>query len=189
MSDNEETSQQKTISLPTFSGGKKKYAMWWKRFAAYAKIKKFNEALDKNFDLPSDPKNITGTDDEKKQLKKNLVMNDLAIACLTMAFVQEEDMEYIEDSATTNYPDGIAKDVVVNLTSHYRPADRLSAVEAETEMRSVKLGPKEDPESYFKRVAVVKSKFRKSKTFDEATLIANLMSDAPDCYHDTLTSE
>ena len=93
-SESEDTSYQKTISLPTFSGGKKAFAMWWKRFNAYATIKKFAGALDKNFTLPSDPENITGTDEEKKKKKANVVMNNLAIACLTMAFLSEEDMEY-----------------------------------------------------------------------------------------------
>ena len=119
----------------------------------------------------------------------NVIRNDLGIACLTMAFLSEEDMEFIEDSSTVLYPNGIAKDVVKSLTSNYHPADRLSAVEAETEMRGVKPWEKKDAESYFKRVAVVKSKYRKSKTFDEATLIANLMSNAPECYHDTLPQE
>ena len=164
-SDNEDTSQQKTIGLPTFLGGKKKYAIWWKKFTAYTTLKKFAGALDKNFDLQNDPENITSTDEEKKKYKANVVRNNLAVACPTMAFLSEEDMEYLEDSATTNYPNGIAKNVVVSLSDHYRPADRLSAVEAETEMRGVKLGAKENPESYFKRVAVVKSKYRKEQNF------------------------
>ena len=119
----DETSYQKTISLPTFSGGKKEYAIWWKRFTAYATIKKFAGALEKNFTLPSDPENITGTDTEKKKHKANVVMNDLAIACLTMAFLSEEDMEYLEDSATDKYPRGIANAVVESLTKLVLPTD------------------------------------------------------------------
>ena len=81
--------------------------------------------------MPSDPKNITCTDEQKKKYKANVAMNSLAVACLTMDFLSEEDMEYLKDLATTGYPNGIAKEVVKSLTNHYRPADRLSAVEAE----------------------------------------------------------
>ena len=40
-----------------------------------------------------------------------------------------------------------------------------------------------------KKIAVVKSKYKKGKVFDEESLIANTMSNAPESYHDTLTQE
>ena len=75
-----EKEEAKTVTLPTFSGGKKKYAIWWKRFQAYAIIKKFDDALDPNFALPADPKNITGTDEQTLEQVKKVTMNNLAIA-------------------------------------------------------------------------------------------------------------
>ena len=105
---------------------------------------------------------------------------------MTMAFLSKEDMEYLEDSATNKYENGVAKEVAESLLNAYRPKDRLSAVEAEQEMRKVKLTATMDPDNYFKKVAVVKSKYKKSKTFDDATIIANTMSNAPSCYHDTI---
>ena len=62
MSSDSET-HSKTVTLPTFQGGKKKFAVWWKRFLAYATLKKFAEALEPKFVLPSNPDNLTGTDD------------------------------------------------------------------------------------------------------------------------------
>jgi hypothetical protein len=35
----------KTVKIPTFDGQKKNFVMWWTRFKAYAKEKKFSEAL------------------------------------------------------------------------------------------------------------------------------------------------
>ena len=67
-----EEKEQKSISLPTFSGKKKDFNIWWKRFNAYATMKNFSQALDKNFSLPSDPENLTGTDDKKEEDKKKL---------------------------------------------------------------------------------------------------------------------
>ena len=72
-----EKEENKTVTLPTFSGGKKKYAIWWKRFQAYAIIKKFDDALDPNFALPTDPKNITGTDEQKQKELKKVTMNKI----------------------------------------------------------------------------------------------------------------
>ena len=181
--------EQKTVSLPSFSGKKKDYSIWWKRFTAYATIKKFDPALVDGFELPDDPENIKGTDEEKAALKKNVVMNNLAVACLTMALQTEEDLEYLDDSATVMYENGVAYEVANSLRKTHRPDDRLFAVEAETEMRRVKLNSTNDPDDYFKKVAVVKSKYKNSKVFDESTLIANVMDNVPECYEDTVAQE
>jgi len=61
----------------------------------------------------------------------------------------------------------------------YRPKDRLYTVEEETEMRKVVLGKIENPDRYFKRIGVVKRKYKKSKTFTEEELIAHTMSTVP----------
>ena len=75
--------------------------------------------MEPTFTLPSDPDNLVGTDEQKEEMKKNVVMNNLAIACLTMAFVSEEDMDYLEDSATVHYELGVAKDMVDSLLDEY----------------------------------------------------------------------
>ena len=105
--------------------------------------------------LPSDPDNLTVADKEKKKVKVKITKNDLAIACLTMEFQGEENLEYVEDSSTTAYPNGIATEVVKDLKENYNPTNQLSAVETATKMSAVTLSPTDDPDSYFKRVAVV----------------------------------
>ena len=117
----ESSTQQKTVSLPSFSGTKKDYAIWIRRFNAYATLKKFNEALEEAFVLPTDPSNLTTTGDAKEKEQKAIIANDLAVACLTMSFTEPEDLEYVDDSATTKYPNGIAKEVMKALTKEYRP--------------------------------------------------------------------
>ena len=74
-----------------------------------------------------------------------------------------------------------------SLVKEYRPKDRLSVVEAETEQRKVKLRANENPEHYFKRLGVVKSKWKKSKIFTEEDMIAHTMLTTPEIYLDTLT--
>ena len=177
----------KTVSLPAFSGEKKNYEVWLKRFMAYSTIKGFLVALIQTFNLPADPNTLSTSADTKEKEEKAITQNSLAIACLMMSFTKIEDMEHIETSATTEYPAGIASEVMKLLMTEYNPKDKLSAVEAETAMRKVKLSATGNPDKYFKKVNVVKSKYRKSKTFTEESLIANLMTGAPECYHDTLT--
>ena len=179
----------KTVSLPLFSGKKEDYSVWRKRFMAYANIKKFGAALVSGFNLPTDPEKLTGTDEHKNQMKKNVVMNNLAVACLTMALQTEDDLDYLNNLATKAYEDGIAHGVVTLLRDAHRPSDRLTAVEAETEMRKVQLNDTDDPDEYFKKVSVVRSKYKNSKTFDESTLIANVMAGVSECYQDTIAQE
>ena len=56
----------KIVSLPVFSGKKKDYSVWWKRFTAYANIKKFGAALVSGFNLPTDSEKVTRTDEHKE---------------------------------------------------------------------------------------------------------------------------
>ena len=93
------------------------------------------EALKEEFSLPIDPAVSEGsTATEQAESLKRVKKNDLAVACLTMSFTTDEDMEYIEESATSYYPDGIAMKITAAMKKNYRPVDRLAAVETETEM-------------------------------------------------------
>lgn len=69
----------------------KDYAIWIKRFNAYATIKKVSDALDEAFVLPSDPLNLTTTGEALVIEQKAIVSNNLAVACLTMSFTEPEE--------------------------------------------------------------------------------------------------
>ena len=172
----EKSIDNKTVSLPSFLGEKKDYEVWLKRFTAYATLKGFSVALRDTHVLPTDPEALTTTGDAKEKEEKAITQNNLAIACMTMSFTKLEDMDSIEDSATAKYPNGVASEVIKILATEYNPKDTLSAVEAETTIRKVKLSATGNPDKYFKKISVVKSKFRKSKKFSEESLIANTIS-------------
>ena len=91
-----EDKEQKSISLPTFSGKKKDFNIWWKHFNAYETMKNFAPALNKNFPLPSNPENLTGIYEKKEEDEKKVIKNNLAIACMKMAFLSKEDVEYLK---------------------------------------------------------------------------------------------
>ena len=104
-----------------------------------------------------------------------------------MLFTEPKDIEYIDDSATTSYPNNIAREIMKALRKEYRSKDRPSAVEAETELSSVLLGKTENPDRYFKRLGVVKSKWTRSKTITEEMFTAHPMATVLAIYLDGLT--
>ena len=174
----------KTVSLPAFTGEKDDYAMWQRKFSSYAVIKNFARALKNNFTLPDDPEGYLS---EKE--KTAVEMNELAIACLTMSFMTDEDMQIIEQSATEDYPEGIARVVMKELQDLHRPMDRIAVIEAETEMRELRMSEDEDPNKFFKALAVIQSKYSACKKYDDESLISIVMSKAPACFHNILTQE
>ena len=131
----------KALSLPAFTGEKDDYAIWLRKFNNYAVIKNFARALKNNFTLPDDPEGTLLSEKEKKAVE----MNELAIACLTMSFMTDEDIQIVEQSSTEDYPDGISRVVMKEMQDHYRPMDRIAVIEAETEMRELRMSENEDP--------------------------------------------
>ena len=80
------------VKLAQFDGGESSYPIWETRFAAYARLKRFEQALRDNVDLPDSQRNydmmlakITPTNDEHAKMK-NARANKIAVAQLTMAF-------------------------------------------------------------------------------------------------------
>ena len=175
----------KSVSLPAFTGEKDDYAMWQRKFNSYAVIKNFSQALKKDFKLPAKPEGSSLSEEEKKAVEKN----ELAIARLTMSFMTDEDMQIIEQSATEDYLEGIARVVMKELQDHHRPMDRLAVIETETEMRELRMSKDEDPNKFFKALVVIQSKYSACKKYDDESLISIVISKAPACFHNILTQE
>ena len=106
-----------------------------------------------------------------------------------MAFTTAEDMEFVDMLATTEYPQGQAKEVIKTLRKKYRPQDWISTVEAEAELMNLKMKGNRNPDEYFRKLAVIKNKYKDSKSFDESTLIAMTIAKAPQKYSTVLASE
>ena len=120
----------KTVTLPKWDGGEKTFQMWWVRFQAYAKTHKFKEAIavTMDADLPNnDSDALNENADKAKILAKR--QNEVAMASLTMAFTKEEQMGYIYEAQTDDYPDGITFLVIWQLLQKYKPANTMSRIE------------------------------------------------------------
>ena len=185
-----DNSQSKAVMLPTFSGKAKDYAVFWPRFLAYATLKGFADVLTRaTTQLPVDPKALDADAEIRKVQKMALQQNKLAMASFTMAFTTGELMEYIEDAKSEEYTGGRADLVTEGLIRKYRPTDRISGVEAEKELMKLKMVKDEDPDKYFRKLAVLKNRYRSNgNTSDEQKLIAATLAKAPATYGSVLTS-
>ena len=182
----------KSLTVPQFSGKEDKYEFWLYKLKAVAVAKDFIDALDKDrCGLPDDPSTVdqeTDTD-KKKKLEQAIKNNKMAMAMITMSFDTADLFEYIENSKTDEYPEGKAHEVLSGMQKHYRPSDRIANVEAETELMKLKMNKKNDPEEFFRKIAVLKNKYKDSKsTFTEDKLIAMTIAKAPRKYSSVITA-
>ena len=178
----------KTFHIPTFNSKEEEFAVFWPRFQAYGTLKKFSKVLKEDNDLPDDPEDLSSNTIEKKLEKEAIEANEMAVATFTMAFTTAGLMEHVEESKNDAYPGGVAYEIVKKLTNKYRPADRISGVEAEKELLKLKMRKEDDPDEYFSKLAVLKNKYRKNKTtFDEEKMIAATLAKAPKKYSAVLT--
>lgn len=179
----------KSLQIPTFNGKENEFALFWPRFQACATLKKFSKVLKKTCNLPNDPNSLLSTSSVAKKQQELIDLNDLALALFTMAFTTGKLMEYIEESKTTEYNGGVASTVAERLVNKYQPADRISGVEAETELMKLKMKKNKDPDKFFGKLAILKNKYRKnSKTFDDEKMIAATIARAPKKYSAVLTN-
>ena len=60
-------SDNSRVTIPTFSGKDKDFGVFWPRFKAYAVMKRFNDVLNENNDLPTDPTTLSSNADAKQK--------------------------------------------------------------------------------------------------------------------------
>ena len=84
------------VPLPVFSGEKKAYAGWLRRFKAYAQLHNFHEALSEQADMPESSETVLDvkTDEGSKQAAA-VERNTRAMTALT--FVLQEAVNNNDD--------------------------------------------------------------------------------------------
>ena len=177
------------MQVPTFNGKKATFGIWWPRFRAYCTVKKIGRALYQSFALPPDPSKVPTTPEDKKDFLRVIQDNDECVAGLTLAFTTTQLMEFVVQSETQEYPQGIAKDIVTKLFRKYRPTDTISSVEAENALIALKFKESAHLDQFFTKLSVLKSTYSESKKFTEEALIPLVLAKAPSKYSSALTSE
>jgi hypothetical protein len=126
----------KTIKIPLFDGKSKNFVMWWIRFKAYSKVMGLHQALnvDPEPDLPvtqKDGEQLDQKDAGNKKAIDAMNRNDRALSNLAVAFTTAKAMVHLHKAGSTEWPDGLASNVVKSLMRKYRPQDLISGIEYE----------------------------------------------------------
>ena len=160
-------------------------------FQAYAKIHKFKEAIAETVDAELPDKDSDALDentDKDKILAKR--QNEIAMASLTMAFTKEEQMGYIYEAQTDDYPDSIAFLVTRQLLQKYKPTGTMSRIELRQQLNQIKMNKNEDPKTLFEQIGAVRNAYNtKTRNIDEEDLIAVILDAAPEEHQAVLTAE
>ena len=185
----------KTVRVPIFNGKLEAFQTQWVRFRAYAKLGGFLKAISESPepDLPNNQNeadNPTGTDEEIKKMKAAVDRNDSAMASLTLAFETDELIAMILSVQSTDWPEGLASDVIKKLKNKYKPQDIMSLVDKKVELNKIKMKATDDPKVLFDQITAVETRFQtKTHQIKEEDKIAIILSQAPMKYKTVLTNE
>jgi len=190
-----EQEDSKTVRVPTFNGEKGLFQTWWIRFRAYAKVAGFIKALETTpeNDLPGnqiEADALTGNDDDTKKKLAAVKRNDAAMANLTLAFTSDELIALILTSQTSDWPEGLASEVVKELIKKYKPDDIMSLVDEKVALNKIRMSSNEEPKQLFERIKAVEVQYNtKTKKISEPDKIAVVLSQAPSMYKSVITAE
>ena len=137
------------IKIPQLTD-RDRYAVWRNQFCAVATVKGFAPALVKGFKskFPSSHDATLAENNDGKAQKKALVMNDLAVAMLTLALNSTEDQNRIEESKSDEFPNGIAEDIMVSLDKDMKAGGTVTKADCQLALLELKLEKNEDPKQF-----------------------------------------
>jgi hypothetical protein len=97
--------------------------------------------------------------EQGKMVAKAKERNSLAMANLTMAFQTENLFGLIYKTMSTDWPGGLAHEVVVQLFNKYSPDDRISRVELRSMLNGVSMKNSEDLSVLFEQVSAIQNRY------------------------------
>jgi hypothetical protein len=138
----------------------------------------------------SDAVVINIANEQGKMVAKAKERNSLAMDNLTVAFETENLFGLIYKTMSTDWPGGLAHEVVVQLFNKYSPDDRISRVELRSMLNGVSMKNSEDPSVLFEQVSAIQNRYDTDvHHIDEEELIAVVMGAAPEKYLSVITCE
>jgi hypothetical protein len=160
MADND----SRTVRIPLFDGKSKGFVLWWIRFKAYAKERKFSQALgstpEKDLPVMQEPTDkLDSSDVDNKKAIEAMARNEKALSNLAVAFTTSKAMVHHHKAACTEWPDGLACNVMKSLLKKYQLQDIISGIEYENALRSFKLKKGQDPTELFDHITEVNTQY------------------------------
>ena len=185
-------SENKSITLPTFSGKDEAFQVWWTKFRALATAKGFAKTLfGRDPDLPENDQVTLEPDKDQDKLKiEAKKMNSLGMAYLLQAFKSEANISLPYKTMDRDWPGGLAYATVGKLLAIYKPDDTVTEVEVYEKLLNVKMKKNADPKVLFEQVAAIQNWYNTdSKKLPKEQVIAVVLKAAPKEYASVLTAE
>ena len=133
---------------------------------------------------------IDETTAEGKKVAAAKKRNATAMACLTIAFTSEANMCLVYEAVTSEWPSGLAHQVVSALFKKYQPQDTMTKVELRQQLNKISMKGTDDPMKLFEQISAIKNRYNTAtKKIEEEDLIATVLEKAPKEYQALLTSE
>ena len=172
--------------VPTFSGKKEDYLVWWTKFQAYCAQQGYSDALDPGFvsKLPADdatPLDETNSDEKKQADAKK--MNLKAMAAFATAFETARMLILLHKVKTDKWSDGLACELVKKLKGKFVPSKENVAIESTLMMNEIKMGYKDDPSTLFEQMSEIEILCADAKKhLDEDTMVGFVLKALPTQY-------
>ena len=191
MDDDDDKLSMKSVKLPVFSGDHKHFQTWWFRFSAFATMWKFKPAVGQTaeLDLPESEAAALNTDanvaEKQKMAKKR---NAIAFANLTAALDSPSLIGILMRAQTTEWPSGLACNVIKQLFEKYEPKDTVSLIDMNRLKQKIGLtNAQGNPQELFEQIAAIENQFKME--IPEAEKVAMAIEKLPVEYRSVLTAE
>ena len=158
--------QKVTVNIPKFTGEANDFQMWWTRLMSHATVCKFASCLktSKEADLPDSqtdyetmPTSTAAETTAQKKAENAAKRNDLAMATFAMAFATEALMNLVHKAQSSDWPQGLAHNVVASSFKKHRPTDLITRVELRQQLNATSMKKDDDPSTLFEQVATIEN--------------------------------
>ena len=129
---NDESVAIHSVRMPMFDGTHATFQVWWMRFTAFAIVHCFKAAISPDSakeDLPVTEATVIPAGTDGAPTRAAVRRNSVAYANLSLALNSEQLVHILVVGQTTDWPSGLAWQVVQALHPRFKPADIISKIE------------------------------------------------------------
>ena len=178
------------VKVPTFSGKKSDYPIWWMRFRSHARVYNFIQALSEqpDPDLPGTEDAVIdeSTDSGKKQ-KKALHRNTMAVSCLSMALQADDDLKLVMKSITADWPGGQAHIIIKGLNRNYTSENIAAKTRIRQDINKINMTDTMNPKILRKKISQIEN--RHNHELGDDDLVAIVIEKAAPVYNTIVAAE
>ena len=164
----------KSIPLPIYDGKEVNYLRWLAKMKGFATAKGIWMAVSEKGKLPQ--REDTPLDETKADEALSIKVrtaNGLLMAYLLNAFKKASDEQLVMNTMTTDWPSGLAHEVIRKLNDKYHPKDLQTDVDKDTKLQEVSMKAREDPDNLFEQLAAISAWYdTATKKIEESSKIA-----------------